>query len=145
MIKLRNFSLADLEKVTEIEKASFPDPWSKSYIKKLFEKHPNGFVIAELSQKIVGYILGHKKLGGSASIKTIAVNPDYRRKGIGTKLINFIIKRLKKEGAKEVILHTRTKNQTAHLFHKELGFKIVGQIENYYPNGDNAYLMKKGI
>jgi len=145
MIRLRRFFITDLNEVMDIERTSFPQPWSKSYIGKLSQRYPQDFVVANFSKKVVGYILGYKKPNGLGSIKTLAVNPNFRQQGIGTKLVNFTTKRLKKESVKEVFLHTRTKNQIAILFYKKLGFKILKKIENYYKNGDNAYLMVKKI
>ncbi len=145
MIKIRKFKLSDLERIIEIEKVSFSQPWSKDFFKALYEKHRDDFLIAELSKKIVGYILGYKKSKELGSIKTMAVDPNRRRQGIGTKLINFLIKKLKKGGVKKIFLHIRTKNRIANAFYKKLGFKVVKTVKNYYQNGDNAYLMKKEI
>ena len=145
MIKIRKFSLSDLENVMEIEKVSFPDPWSKSYLKKLYKKYPDDFIVAEISNKIIGYILGYKKSDWTGSIKTISVDPSFRHQGVGKELVNFTLNKLKGKEIKEVFLHTRTKNKAASLFYKNLGFKILKTIKNYYSNGDDAYLMKKEI
>jgi len=141
-LKLRKFSLSDLDQITEIEKVSFPPGtvYSKSYFEKLYHSYPQGFLIAEILGKIIGYAIGQIK-GNSAQIISIAVLPDWRKKGIGTKLFNSLLDFFKKEGAKEIFLHVRTKNQEAISFYQNLGFEILEEIKNYYPDG-NAYLMK---
>ena len=142
-IKIRKFRPSDLNRVMEIEKVSFPEPWPESYFKEFWKKHPDGFMVAEISKKIVGYVLGYKKPNGLGSIKTIAVDLDYRRQGIGKELVNFIINKLKKESVKEIFLHVRPKNKIACKFYKNMGFKILKTIKKYYRNGEDAYLMRK--
>lgn len=146
MIKLRRFSLSDLESVMEIEKASFPK--RQIYSNFLFEKHykeyPEGFIVAENRKEIVGYTIGKLK-NGEAEIISLAVKPDFRQKGIGTKLTNFLINYFKEGGVREISLNVRTKNKVGIAFYQELGFKILKIIENYYRNGDDAHLMRKEI
>jgi len=129
----------------EIEKVSFPKPWPKSYFKKLYKKYPDDFIVVEISNKIIGYILGYKKSDWTGSIKTISVDPSFRHQGVGKELVNFTLNKLRGKEVKEVFLHTRTKNRAASLFYKNLGFKILKTIKNYYPNGDDAYLMKLSL
>jgi len=129
----------------QIEKVSFPEPWPEVYFKKLYKEHPNDFLVADFAGKVVGYILGYVKSNKSGSIKTLAVDSNYRRRGIGKELVNFIIQRLKEKSVKEVFLHTRTKNRTASSFYKRLGFRIIKIVKKYYGNGDDAYLMTKKI
>jgi len=160
-IKLRRFKFSDLEEVMKIKKASFPQPWPEIYFQKLYKEHPNDFLVAELCSsprfagarevadlagKVVGYIfLGYAKPNKSGSIKTLAVDSNYRHRGIGKELVNFIIQRLKGRSVKKVFLHTRRKNRAASSFYKKLGFRIIKIVKNYYCNGDDAYLMKKEI
>lgn len=145
MIKIRKFLLSDLPEVMEIEKVSFPQPWPETYLKKLYKERVQDFLVAEVSRKVVGYILGYVKPDKSGSIKTLAVAPDYRRQGIGKKLVNFIIQKLKKKGIKEIFLHTRIKNRVASSFYKKLGFRTIKIIKRYFQNGEDAYLMRKEL
>jgi ribosomal protein S18 acetylase RimI-like enzyme len=75
--------------------------------------------VAELFGKSAGYILGYVKPNKSGFIEILAVDQRYRRQGIGKKLINLIMQRLKQKGVKEVLLHTRKKNRAANSFHKK--------------------------
>ena len=146
MIKLRKFSLSDLEKVMEIEKASFPnrDAYPNSLFEKYYKEYPKGFIIAEDGKEIVGYTIGKLK-NSQAEIISLAVKPDFRQKGIGTRLTNFLINHFKKGGVIEIFLHVRTKNQEGISFYQNLSFKILKTIKNYYRNRDDAFLMKKEI
>lgn len=146
MIKLRKFSLSDLERVMEIERVSFPN--REAYPKFLFEKYyakfPKEFIIAESEGEVMGYTIGSPK-NESAEIISLAVDPAWRKRGIGKELTNFLIAQLKKRGIKEIFLHVRTKNKVGIVFYQNLNFKILETIKNYYRNGEDAYLMRKEI
>ena len=146
MIKLRRFSLSDLDQMMEIEKASFPnrEAWSRDYFESLYKIYPEGFIVAENNGKIIGYIIGQPK-EDLAEIVSLAVGPDFRQKGIGTKLTNFLIEHFKEKGLKEISLCVRTKNKKGISFYQNLNFKILKKIKNYYRNGNDAYLMKKEV
>ena len=146
MVKLRNFSLSDLERVREIDKVSFSDraPYSENFLKKLSQNYPQGFVVAEENEKIIGYTIGRPK-NGQAEIVSLAVDLGWREKGIGTVLTKFLIDRFQKEGIKKVFLYVRTKNKGAISFYQDLGFKISETIKKFYRNSDNAYSMKLSL
>ena len=146
MIKLRRISLSDLDQMMEIEKASFPnrEAWSKTYFEILYQKYPEGFIVAENRNEIIGYTIGLPR-NDSAEIVSLAVSPDWRRKGIGTILTNSLIDHFKEKGLKEISLCVRTKNKKAISFYQKLGFKILKTIKNYYRNGDDAYSMKLSL
>ena len=151
MIKLRRISLSDLDRVMEIEKASFPDreAWSKTYFEILYQKYPEGFIIAENNGKVIGYTIGRPQNRAPAErvaeIVSLAVDPTWRQKGVGAKLTNFLIEHFKEKGLKEISLCVRTKNKKGISFYQKLGFKILKTIKNYYRNGDDAFLMGRKI
>jgi len=130
----------------EIEKVSFPnrEAYSENYFKKLYQKYSEGFIVAENEGKIIGYTIGRPK-NESAEIISLAIHPNWRQKGVGRNLTNFLINHLKESGFKEIFLHVRTRNQVAISFYKESGFNVLKKIKNYYQNGDDAYLMKKKL
>jgi len=144
--KIRGFLASDLKELMEIEKTSFPNQkvWPKKYFKKLYQKYPEGFFVVESEKKIVGYTIG-QKIGRGAKIISLAVAPKWRERGIGRMLIKSLLNHFKKEGVKEISLHTRTKNKIGILFLKKSGFEISKKIKKYYRNGDDAYLMRKKI
>ena len=129
----------------KIEKASFPDrdAYPKFLFENYYKQHPKGFIIAENNGEIIGYTIGRVK-NDFGEIISLAVDPTWRQKGIGTELTNFLIKHFKEKGLKEISLCVRTKNKKAISFYQNLDFKILKTIKNYYRN-DDAFLMKKEI
>ena len=146
MINLRKFSLPDLERILEVEKVSFlnREAWSGDYFEKLQREYPEGFIIAESDDEIVGYTIGRPK-NNSAEIISLAVAPSWRKKGVGITLTNFLTNHFKEKRLKEIFLCVRIKNQEGISFYQNLDFKTLKTIKNYYRNGDDAFLMKKEI
>ncbi len=149
MIRIRRFSFPDLKAVREIERISFPhhQASSENYYQNLYQTYPQGFIIAQQGEKIVGYAISQirnrvpaKRVG---EIISIAVAPDWRRKGNGRQLMKFLLNDFQKEKIKLVSLHVRENNKVAILFFDKLGFKITKKIKNYYRNDDKAFLMEK--
>jgi ribosomal-protein-alanine N-acetyltransferase len=77
---------------------------------------------------------------------SIAVLPEYRKKGIGTALLNEAINRMKNNyGTEAVYLEVRVSNKDAISLYKKMGFEEVRIIKEYYRNGEDAYVMVKKL
>ncbi len=146
MIKLRGFLLSDLKEVVEIGRTSFPQNrvYSQNYFKNLYQKYPKFFIVAEESGEIAGFIVGktNKKEG---KIISLAVDPCWRKLGVGKKLTEFLSRLFQKQKIHSALLHVRENNKEAIYFYKNLGFKILKEIKKYYRNGGDAFLMKKTL
>lgn len=139
-MKIRKFLPKDFEQILKIGRASFKEPWPKSE----FEKYLDSSFAAENNGKIAGFAVG-KILGSKAVLKLIAVNHDFRGKGVGKELMEYIFKYFAENGAKEVTAHSRLHNKAGCSFLKSFGFEIVKTVENYYRDGEDSYLMKKEL
>ncbi len=144
-MKIRKCTTKNLNRVIEIERKSFKYPYPPSLFRWYMR---NGlFLVAEENEKIVGYVIGMKKglkekkeeesKGGL--IASIAVLPNFRRKGIGTSLMEKMMEKME-----EVKVQVRKSNRAAIKFYKKLGFIKKGFIENCYQDGEDAIVMKKG-
>lgn len=133
-VKIRNFKAEDITKVLEVEKQAFPKTiFSKATLLKYADSLPDTFILAQLGEDIVGYIIfdltGH--------IHSTVVKKSYRRKGFGRLLFMHALRRVKKS----LWLEVRSRNHEAIEFYKRLGMKIVGEIPNYYVD-DHALVMR---
>jgi len=81
----------------------------------------------------------------SGEILAIAVLPEYQRSGIGSALLNHIECIAGQLGLSRLSLHTAKENNLAHLFFQKAGFKVIGTQEDYYPEGQPALIISKGI
>jgi ribosomal-protein-alanine N-acetyltransferase len=140
-VKIRKFQLSDMKELLEIEKFSFPkSPYSETTFLGWYEMAKDTFLVAEIEKKIVGYIIGFT--GSEVGIiVSIAVDPNFRRKGIGTKLWEELLELFKSNHVKVARLEVRKSNLIAQKFYEKLGFKKIGIIRGYYENGEDAIVM----
>lgn len=93
---IREMTVNDTDRVYQIENDSFFEPWTKKQLLKEFED--NSFlkhIVYEKDGEVVGfYIVSH--ILDVVEIFTIAVDKDFRAEGIGTILLDDIIKEAKR-------------------------------------------------
>ncbi|MGB9612600.1 MAG: ribosomal protein S18-alanine N-acetyltransferase [Candidatus Margulisiibacteriota bacterium] len=123
----------DIPQVVEIENLSFKFPKSES----VFRADEHKYLVAKDNDKVVGYI-GIEKILDEVHIINMAVHPDYRKKGVGKRLMQHVL------NDEEVFyLEVRVSNEIAQNVYKRFGFKIVGLRKKYYPDGEDAYVMRR--
>jgi len=149
---IREFRLEDLHNVIYINRTCLPENYTPDFFIYHFREFPEGFLVAEMNGKVVGYIMtrvdrgfdyysSHRAFAEKGHIISIAVLPHARRKGIGEALLRRAVESVKKRGVKEVYLEVRVSNTPAiNLYHK-LGFKIARRVPKYYADGEDAYVM----
>jgi ribosomal-protein-alanine N-acetyltransferase len=142
---IERMSLEDLEDVVQIEKDSFSDPWNLDcFLSDL--KNPLAVpLVAKFDDQVVGYtclwvILDELQIGN------IAVEKDFRKKGIGKKLMDQILEEAENNGCHRITLDVRESNLDAIELYKKFGFQKIGKRKNYYryPTED-ALVMQKLI
>jgi ribosomal-protein-alanine N-acetyltransferase len=145
IIKVRSAKPYDMSTVLDIEKFCFPDPYPMSLLSRLYINNPEGFLVAEVDGKVVGYLIGTLRWGASGHIMAIGVYPEYRKRGVGTALMVQILDILHMRGAKNVRLEVRKSNDVAQLFYQKLGFKLGEEIPHYYEDGEAAIVMSREL
>jgi len=145
-ISTRPFVLSDLSRVIELENASFEiDAFSETTFTGYYHKHPRFFVVAETAGVIVGYMIAYPISAEQGLVVSIAVDPTYRRKGVGKILAGIAIDRLKEFGMKQIELRVRIINVEGYHFWKGLGFVVDKAIPNFYSDGGEALQMVKRV
>lgn len=155
--------LLDIGEVMEIEHDSFPSPWSaRAYRHDLLENDlSHYFVVRQRSLErpelsllarvrrslgvgirpaILGYG-GFWLMAGEAHISTIAVQPNWRRRGIGELLLVAMLDRATELGAEIATLEVRVSNVTAQNLYHKYGFQQVGLRRRYYRDRDEDALI----
>jgi len=144
-IRIRHFflSYSDLDRIIEIERASFTiDAFSEAAFKKWYYKCPDLFIVAEISGVVVGYMITCV-LPEKGDIVSVAIDPSYRREGVGKTLVDFTLNYLKTSSVKTVELEVRTTNIVGICFWESLGFFPIGTIAHFYRDGAEALRMRK--
>ncbi len=147
----RRCELSDIIPVMEINLSTLPEHYSDYFYESLLDELPEAFIVAEISGKIVGYIMckmeygfsNFKKLGfvKKGHVVSVSVIDDYRGKGLGTGLVDEAIKGVKIRQCGELYLEVRCSNTDAVKLYEKLGFIIQQRLKSYYRDGEDAYLM----
>lgn len=129
--------------IAQLEKLCFSMPWSENSVRSELNNALSLWIVAEDCGSVVGYV-GSQTVLGEADMMNLAVHPDYRRQGVGEKLINELISRLKEQGSHVLILEVRLSNAPAIALYEKLGFVQVGRRPNYYSNPkEDALILRK--
>ena len=148
---LRRSELGDIIPVIEINLKTLPEHYSDYFYESLLEELPEAFIVAEISGKIVGYIMckmehgfsNFKKLGfvKKGHVVSIAMTEEYRGKGFGSVLVNEAIKGVKIRQCAEMYLEVRCSNNDAVRLYEKLGISLRQRLKTYYRDGEDANLM----
>jgi [ribosomal protein S18]-alanine N-acetyltransferase len=142
LINIRPFELSDSREILDMEEAIFKEPNPLLY--QMIESYPTeGFIVAEMDGNVCGYLVGVLFMD-EARILLLAVKEKYRHMKIGTTLLNFFVESVRSR-ANMVRLEVRSNNLAAQTFYFKRGFRFVGIVNNYYKNGDSAYIMVRPL
>ena len=140
-IDIRPANLGDLPEMLAIERASFRNPYSENLFQMEFQLAVAQLYVALLRRRIVGY-LDFWKAGPEIHLINIAVHPDHRRKGVGGRLVDFLLQFARRHRMREIYLDVRTSNQSAIALYERHGFKKIDLRKGYYAdNGEDAWVM----
>ena len=144
--KIRSCMSSDLKRIEEIEALSFDDPYPLSLFRNLLGEYPWGFRVATAGDFIAGYcILVRTNVESSLMIASIAVDPVFRMKGVGTRLVEDAISISKTQGKRRIVLQVRENNEVAISLYSKIGFKSKSLIADYYGVGRDALEMSIDI
>lgn len=138
---LRRATLQDIEKVVEIEKASFTFPWTQPLFLRELDNPVSRFFVWDNEGMVVGYIC-YWVVEDEAYLANIALDPSWRGMGLGRMLLKASMEVLKQEGVQEVVLEVRQGNKTALALYRSVGFKVVGKRPRHYEDGEDAWVMR---
>ena len=137
---IRDASVYDIPRINELGVLLNENFKRLFIINDMLQDDISKVIVYEKDDKVVGFIIA-TALYETCDILSIVVDPEYRRQGIGTKLIGYLISDLG-EVLKLVTLEVATKNKEALALYDKFGFEVVHTREHYY-NGDDAYLMAR--
>jgi ribosomal-protein-alanine N-acetyltransferase len=141
-IQIRQMRVYDLPIVRSIDECSFSTPWTLTTFRFELLENPNAYCwVAEIDETLVGFLICWLIID-EMHIATIAVHPNFRRMGIGKKLIVTGLSELIAKGAQMATLEVRAQNCIAKNLYQYFGFKTVGLRKAYYQDtGEDAILM----
>ena len=144
-IEFRKLKLRDLTAIEEIERSSYPTPWSRSMFAGELAK-PSSICLGAIdleANRLIGYLIISRYVD-AWHVMNIAVAEDYRRRRIATRLIERLFEVTSGDGRRDYTLEVRVSNEAAIRLYESLGFKARGVRRGYYTdNREDALIMWK--
>ncbi len=121
-----------LRHVLKIEQQVYPRPWSLGlFLSELSLKTTRTYLAARVGSTLVGYA-GELYAADDAHVTTIAVDPNWHRLGIGTRLLHRLATVAIARGATNLTLEVRVSNVGAQAMYRAFGFSPAGIRKGYY-------------
>ena len=137
---ISEMNLQDLENIKDCLLTDFDNFWSYNILKQELENGKSKYFVVKQENEIVGFA-GILLIIDQVNIMNIVVKKDKRNLGIGSSLLEEIIRYSKIHNATSITLEVNEKNIPAIKLYEKYGFKQVGLRKKYYNNEDNAILM----
>jgi ribosomal-protein-alanine N-acetyltransferase len=139
---IRKMTVDDVPAVVDLDRRSFSLPWpERSFRFELTDNPASRCWVADLNGQIVGMIVVWL-IVNEAHVATLATHPDYRRQGIGRRLLAHALIELIEEGARSSFLEVRESNLAAQAMYRKFGYEVSGRRRRYYrDNDEDAILM----
>ena len=142
-MKFLRMNESHVEAVANLEIVCFSDPWSITSIGSEVNNPLSLWIVAVDGEQVVGYV-GSQSVLGWADMMNLAVAPEYRRLGVGEKLVTELISQLKDNKVTCLTLEVRLSNASAISLYYKLGFVEVGRRPGYYHNPrEDALILRK--
>lgn len=138
MYSFRWMIRSDMPKVLDIENRSFEFPWSENdFIRLLMGRNHIGMVACDGDQ-VIGFMI-YAVCKGRIEVQHFAVDPDRRRRGVGTAMINKMKSKLSMTRRATIIFGCPDQLLDVHLFLQSQGFVAVKIFTDYYRRGMDMY------
>lgn len=151
---IENASEDDLDEIEALEKVCFPaEPWSRNMLAEELSNSSALFVVARKAVRsaaekgakgqIAGYLVAWLIPPYECQIGSIAVLPEFRRKGVAAGLLRVLCGSCSLNDIQDIELEVRVSNTAAIELYKRFFFEITGVRKNYYQDGEDAYNMAR--
>ena len=133
---------ADLQGVLEIDRLSFPSPWTRAMYEEELRQPATSFIIVARTgaAPVAGYC-SYRLVADELQVNNVAVRPDHRGKGIGRALVQAVLDHGRVSGARTALLEVRRSNVAARQLYAGLGFLEAGERPCYYSHPEEDALV----
>jgi [ribosomal protein S18]-alanine N-acetyltransferase len=144
-VALRPLQESDLDQVTAIERAAYPQPWTRQHFRDELMRSCAHCLVAlgeAGGDRLLGYLIWWLVVD-EAQILNLAIAPAARRRGVATTLLGQVLAEARAAGAAIVWLEVRASNIAAQTLYAAHGFVQSGRRACYYqPDGEDAVVMQ---
>ena len=144
MILIRELTAADVETVSQSEAETFSMPWSAEDFLEMVSADYAYYYVAEIDGEIAG-CCGIRNIAGEGEITNVVVAQKHRQKGIGRKMLEYMLERALEVGIGACTLEVRVSNYKAIALYESLGFVGEGIRPKFYekPTEDALIMWKR--
>ena len=143
MISIKQLNEKDIDLCYELDLKTI-SLWSKNQWATEFKKEGITVLGLELANLIIGICVLHV-IHDEAQINYFVVSKNFRKRGFGSYLMNYLIKSCEKLNINKLLLEVSQSNLIAENFYSSFDFSTVGLRENYYKDGSDALLKEKKL
>jgi ribosomal-protein-alanine N-acetyltransferase len=143
MISVKQINKKDIDLCYELDSNTI-SLWNKEQWVNEFKKDGTKIFGLLIKNLVVGICVFQVVLD-EAQINYFVVNKKFRKKGFGSYLMNYLIKKCEKLNLKKLLLEVSQRNVTAERFYSRFDFYTVGIRKNYYKDGSHALLKEKKL
>src|SRR5918911_104834 len=144
-VELRRLQMRDLTSIEQIERRSYPTPWSRSMFASELAK-PSSICLGAFdpeTDELVGYLVISRYVD-AWHVMNVAVAPEHRRRGVATTLLERLFELTAGRGRRGYTLEGRVSNTGAIKLYERMGFRPRGVRRGYYTdNREDALIMWK--
>lgn len=141
-VNVRAMTFEDIDRVYEIEREIFPNPWPKSFFESDLNLNRTVGLVAEFDGRVTGYALA-ACADIEFHITNVGVDGRCQRRGIASRLMNELETIARERGCNHAYLEVRVDNYPAIELYLKLGFVILYTRRCYYLDGTDAHVMYK--
>ena len=143
MISIKQINEKDIDLCYELDSNTI-SLWSKKQWASEFKKEGTKVFGLKISNLIIGICVVQVVLD-DAQINFFVVNQKYRKKGYGSYLMSYLIKKCEKLNIKKLLLEVSNTNPNAEKFYSRFDFSTVLIRKKYYKDGSDALLKEKKL
>ena len=124
----------DLSQVIEVERQSYPHPWTQMIFGDCLQA---GYSCWVCGRRGVIEAYGILSIAaGESHLLNICVRPEARQQGIGRIMLRHLVSVARRHEAEVIFLEVRLSNNPARALYEDEGFNELGNRRDYYPDGD---------
>ena len=144
-VSIRPMRATDVSEVVYIENRAFQVPWSERTFRSLLRQPHAALLVAETGGRIAGYAAAWF-VADEAELGDLAVHPDFRRRGIGSRLLVRTLDEARSRAIRVLYLEVRAGNEDARRLYERSGFEVMTVRRGYYTRPvEDAIVMRRLI
>jgi ribosomal-protein-alanine N-acetyltransferase len=102
-------------------------------------------MVAECDEQVVGFMI-YELNRNVLHVLNFAVRSDFRRRGLGTQMLDKLVGKLSQQRRTRIDLEVRESNLAAQLFFRRSGFRAITVLRDFYEDTtESAYVMSYAL